>query len=105
MAAEYGRHHESQQFPYRTTSSNDCQLAHPKSQNKLPKDIEKLNRTKEKKRSRRARRRPSPEELQSEDQASNGDEPDGSVTKAAPFLPEPPSFDTTLLRKAWVNQM
>jgi hypothetical protein len=113
MAAEYGRHCASLPFLYYTTSSNDCQLAHPKSQNKLPKDIEKLNKKKERRRSRRARRRALSEELLSEDQASNEDESDGQVTnenesdgqvtRAVSFLPEPPSFNATILRKACVN--
>jgi hypothetical protein len=90
-------------FLYCTTSSNDCQLAYLKSQNKLPRDIEKLNKKKERRRSRRAKRRVSSEELLSEDQALNEDESDGQVTRAASFLPEPPSFDATILRKACVD--
>jgi hypothetical protein len=99
MAAEYRRHCESLQFLYCTTSTNDHQLAHPKSQNKLPRDIEKFKKKKERKRSRRARRRAASEELLSEDQASNENESDGRVTRVASFLPEPPSFDMSIFRK------
>jgi hypothetical protein len=53
-------------------SSNDCQLADPKFQNKLPRDIENLN-GEERKRSKRTRRWGSSEELLSKDQASHKD--------------------------------
>jgi hypothetical protein len=64
---------------------------------------ERMNKKKERKRSRRVRRRASSEELLSEDQASNEDESDGRIMRAAWFLPEPPSFDATILRKVCVN--
>ncbi|KAH8799649.1 hypothetical protein F5884DRAFT_863258 [Xylogone sp. PMI_703] len=66
-------------------------LADPKSQNKLPRDIEKLK--KKKQRLKRARRYATSKELISEDQMSNKDGSDGRITRAASFLPEPPSFD------------
>jgi hypothetical protein len=34
---------------------------------------------------------------------SNEDESDGQVTRAVSFLPEPPSFNATIFRKAYVN--
>jgi hypothetical protein len=113
-----------------TAPTNDCQLADPKSQNKLPKDIKGIEKPKkERKRLRRAKSRALSDELHSEDQASNEDESDrrvasaasflpeeflledrasnadefhGWVTRASPFLPEPPSFDAVIFRKNWM---
>lgn len=81
---------------YVVPPSNNCQLAHPKSRNKLPKDIEKIKRKKERQRLRGVRRRA---ELLSEGRASNERGSHGWVKKAASFLPEPPSFDGTILRR------
>jgi hypothetical protein len=84
-------------------SSNDCQLADPKFQKKLPRDIENLN-GEERKRSKRTRRWGSSEELLSKDQASHKDVSHGRATRAALLLPEPPSFDATFLWNTCVNQ-
>jgi hypothetical protein len=100
MAAEYRRHRESLQCLYCTTSSNNCQLAHPKSRNKLPINIEKIKRKKERQRLRGVRRRAG---LLSEGRVSDERESHGRVTRAASFLPEPPSFDAAIFRKACVN--
>jgi hypothetical protein len=79
-----------------TISSNNRQLAHPKSRNKLPKDIEKIKRKKERQRMRGVRRRA---ELLSEGHASNEGYSHGRAKRAVSFLPEPPSFDGALLRR------
>jgi hypothetical protein len=81
------------------------QLAHPKSQNKLPKDIEKGMSKKRhsnsvrRNRSRRAgreatSRRVTPEAAVSKDQ-------DPPERRIMPFLPDPPSFDLSVNVKQW----
>ena len=115
MAAEYRRHCTSLLFLYYTTSSNDYQLIYPKSQNKLLKNIKKLNKKKERRRLRRARRRALSKELLSKDQALNKDKSDKQVTnknksnkqviRAVLFLLKPLLFNATFLRKAYVNQI
>lgn len=72
---------------------------YPKSQNKLPRDIEKLNK---KKRLRRLRRR-TLSKLLNKDQASSEDKSNRRVTRATSFLLEPPSFDITVLKLACVD--
>jgi hypothetical protein len=84
-------------------SSNDCQLADPKFQNKLPRDIENLN-GEERNRSKRMRRWEPSEELLSKDQASYKDVSHGRLTRAVLLVPEPLSFDATFLRKTCENQ-
>jgi hypothetical protein len=80
------------------------QLANPKSQNKLPKDIEKgiskrHSSSVRRNRSRRAgreatSRRETPEGAVSKDQ-------DPLERKIMPFLPDPPSFDLSVSVKQW----
>jgi hypothetical protein len=80
------------------------QLAHPKSQNKLPKDIEKgmskrHSSSVRRNRSRRAGREATSRRVTPEGAVSKDQDP--PERKIMPFLPDPPSFDLSVNVKQW----
>ncbi|KAI9767640.1 MAG: hypothetical protein M1840_005511 [Geoglossum simile] len=78
------------------------QLAHPTSQNKLPKDMERIISKKNERATHPAeRKKPSRAEVASDELESEGRVLDKSLHKGrdVPLLPKPPSFDQTLLEK------
>ncbi|KAF8862751.1 hypothetical protein BDZ45DRAFT_769052 [Acephala macrosclerotiorum] len=78
-------------------------LARPNTQIKFSRDIEKSLSEREKRKIRQAKREATSQSVISTGAAISKDQvpPDREITRAVPFLPDPPSFDLTINQNQW----